>query len=242
MNRKSQRAAKLIRPDDRGHSVTFECFSALILHERLEKIEITLAITSPSDGFRRSLIRFLWHFYCNSLPEAATMASRAVLKRELRSAAVLSEKLEASAARLWKSTDPVIGKHLHRFAGMWQPWQSARPTHPSGIAWIDLINEFALTTRLLADTLTDDSGGPRPAMAFDHLVIGLADYHRQLGRNGWSGSGDHFFRFIGAVVDVLRNVEPKLPAARFKLPHTDRALRMRLHRLASRRVGKSSIA
>ena len=170
------------------------------------------------------------------------MASRAVLKRELRSAAVLSEKLEASAARLWKSTDPCDRQAPPSFRGDVAALAISATTHPSGIAWIDLINEFALTTRLLADTLTDDSGGPRPAMAFDHLVIGLADYHRQLGRNGWSGSGDHFFRFIGAVVDVLRNVEPKLPAARFKLPHTDRALRMRLHRLASRRVGKSSIA
>jgi hypothetical protein len=230
-----QSTVELIFPDDLGHGVTREKFAALFRVEDLVKIEKALKLPSPSEGFRQSLIEFLWKFYINSLPEAEAIVSRSALKKELETSAELAGKLEKSAERLLKSRDPVIVEHLSRFAAAWQPWQSSQPMHPSGIAWIHLISELALMTRRLASMLTDDSGGPRPARPFDDLVIGLEDYQRQLASHGRLGSESHFFQFMAAVVDALREVESKLPAAKFRLPANDEALGKRLTRLNEKR-------
>jgi hypothetical protein len=233
MKRKSQSGAKLIRPGDPGHGViACEHFAALIPKRGLKKIEETIGITPPSEGFRRSLIKGLWVFYRNSPRRADVMFSRAALKKELQRAADLADKLETSAACIWRSRDPAIFDPLERFGAMFQEWQ---PSHPSGVAWIGLLHEFECTTRLLADTLADDRGGPRAATAFDDLATWLKVYHRQLttDRNPATPPAD-FFQFMASVVDVLRTIEHRLPAAKFRLPPNDRALRERLRRLAAR--------
>jgi hypothetical protein len=78
--------AKIIRPDDPGHhDVTFERFSAIVLKAGLEKIENTLSFKPPDDGFRIGLLRVLWRFYSNSLPEAGVMFNRkANPRRDIR--------------------------------------------------------------------------------------------------------------------------------------------------------------
>ena len=228
--------AKLIRPDDLGHGLTTEQFSALVSRKALDKVEATLGITSPSDGFRRSLTTILWRFYLNSLPEAELIFSRTALKKELRRASRHAEKLQASAARIWRSRDAAVIDLLQPFGAMWQAWQSSKPMRRSGVAWVALLEEFGHTTRCLAETLPDDLGGPRPAVPFDELAIGLADYHRAYHRAHHRTASDAtYFRFVASVVDVLRKVEKQLPAAKFKLPPNDNALRKRLRRLAARR-------
>ena len=69
MTQKSTPRAKLIRPDDPGHGVTFDRFSEIVSSAWLEKVERTLGFEGPNDDFRRSLVRLFWHFYRNSLPE-----------------------------------------------------------------------------------------------------------------------------------------------------------------------------
>jgi hypothetical protein len=228
--------AEIIRPDDPGHSVTFERFSAIVREAGLEKIESTLGFKPPDDGFRHWLLRVLWHFYSNSLPEAGVMFNRNELKKELRCAAELAEKLEISADRIWRSRDIAIAQ-LQRFGAMFQEWQ---PPHPSGVAWVGLLREFANTTRLLADTLDDDPGGPRAAIPFDELMIALSDYYRALTRDrGLALCDADYFNFAVSVVDVLRKIERRLPAASFKLPPAKdeaaflKAIRQRLRRLSA---------
>ena len=70
-------------------------------------------------------------------------------------------------------------------------------------------------------------------MALDSLIIGLAQYYRDLTNDEPDKSSmGRFYRFIAAVVDMLRKLERALPAAKFNLPCSDKALTMRLRRLA----------
>jgi hypothetical protein len=79
MKQKSKRKTELIGlPATASNDFTFEAFSELILQQPLDKIENVLAFASPCDGFRDSLIRVLWHFYCNNGPRVWN--SRALLK------------------------------------------------------------------------------------------------------------------------------------------------------------------
>ena len=101
------------------------------------------------------------------------------------------------------------------------------------MAWVGLLHEFALTTRLLADTLPDDRGGRDTATAFGDLMRYLAEQHSAL-RNPPS----EFFGLAAAVTNLLRKIEPHLPPAEFKLPPDDPGdpgdpgnLRKRLSRL-----------
>jgi hypothetical protein len=136
MAKKSQRRAKLIRPDDPGHGVTFERFSEIVLDAGLEKIE-----------------------------------------KELERASGLAARLKRSAALIWRSRDPAITNPLAPFGTMFQEWQ---PLHSSGVAFVGLLHEFEFTTKLLADRLVDDPGGPRRANALDDFLIWLEQYHRML--------------------------------------------------------------
>jgi hypothetical protein len=223
-----------IFPGDPGHGVDHEKFVGMIQPSDLKKIEAILRLpSSKRHGFRWSLPRFLWTFYLNSLPETKIKVSRSVLKRELRKAATLSWRLENSAGRIWQSGDHHVIAQLKEFVQVGLSSQSSRPMHPSGIGFIDLLNDFALTTQMLAQTLSEDRGGPRSAMALDSLIIGLAQYYRDLTNDEPDKSSmGRFYRFIAAVVDMLRKLERALPAAKFNLPCSDKALTMRLRRLA----------
>jgi hypothetical protein len=220
----------------RPRGITRARFSALVSREPLNKIEATLDIPSRSDGFRSSLTQILWRFYCNSVPETRTIYSRAGLKKEMQKAARLAEKLETSAELIWKCRDMAALEHLARFTTVALEGESL---HPSGIGWIGLLHEFARTTKRLADTLPDDPGGPRPGIAFDELVIGLTNYYREFARSRNSKiSEERYFRFVASVVDVLQKIQRHLPAADFKLPKNDKALRQRLRRLTKRSHAK----
>jgi hypothetical protein len=214
--------------------ITFEAFSELILQQPLDKIENVLAIASPCDGFRDSLIRMLWHFYCNNGPRVWN--SRAVLKNALRKSAQLATELQELAHLLGQSRDPAVLKILIGLVE-WQAWQSSRPTHESGIAWIALLDEFAKRTDRLADKLADDRGGARQAIAFDELLVGLATYYRTLCRERDQPlHGIQFVEFAEAVTNTLRKVRPQLPdGTSLKLPPGKEALRKRLLRLNKKR-------
>jgi hypothetical protein len=214
--------------------ITFGAFSELILQQPLDKIENVLAIASPCDGFRDSLIRVLWHFYCNNGPRVWN--SRAVLKNALRKSAQLATQLKESAHLLAQSREPAVLKILIGLVE-WQAWQSSRPMHESGIAWIALLDEFAKRTDRLAVKLTDDKGGPRQTIAFDELLEGLAIYYRAWARKyDQQLNEDQFFQFAEAVTDTLRKVRPQLPdATSLKLPPGKEALRKRLLRLNKKR-------
>jgi hypothetical protein len=241
MKRKSRPAEKLVPVDSQGQGVGFEKFSALIRGKSIDKIEKTLGMVSPCEGFRDWFIKFLWHFYRNTLPEARVKSSRTALKKELRTSARRAARLRESAELLWKSGEPSVGEILLDFA-MYQPWQSSQPIHPSGIGWIALLDEFKKRTTELARTLSDDKGGPRRAVAFDELLIGLAAYYRTLTRDRNQPTSERqFFEFSALVTDVLRAVENKLPAAAFKLPPTDKALLQRMRRVTAQTSARSTV-
>src|SRR5262249_42445881 len=91
------------------------------------------------------------------------------------------------------------------------------------------LHEFALTTRLLAETLPDDRGGRDTATAFGDLMRYLAEQHTALAKV--RNPLPDFFRFAAAVTDLLRKIENRLRPAKFRLPPNDPDLRKRLSRL-----------
>ena len=116
-----------------------ERFAALIrVSPDLKKIETTLQLPSPSEGFRDWLIKVLWRFYCNNGAHAGN--SRAILKRELLRSARLASDLKLSAVRLLQSREAAVA--LREFVE-WQAWQSSQPMHKEGIPLIALLDEFA---------------------------------------------------------------------------------------------------
>jgi hypothetical protein len=233
MNRQSQ-PPRLILPHDPGHRIGREQFSALIPVAWFKKIEAILELpASQTDGFRRSFVQFLWVFYLNSLPEAEIKVSRSVLKKELLAAAALAERLEKSATRIWTSEHSATLTALREYVRVSLPSQSSRSMHPSGSGFVWVLGEFALTARWLADMISSDKGGRRRGKAFDNLTIVLAKHYRGLRKDEpVTSSGRHFYRFMAEVVDLLRKLEKRLSAAKFKLPRNDKALSMRLHRLS----------
>jgi hypothetical protein len=230
MSRKPQSRTRLIRLD---YGVTFEKFAALVLREkrRLAKIEKALGINSPSDEFRSSLIEGpLWSFYRGCLPGKIT--HRRALKQELRKAARFAEALEASTELIWNATDLAARDHplLSRFGKIGPNWQ---PVSDSFVPIVDLLREYAFTLQLLGDILPDDQGGKHAATTFHDLLRFLWLPYCRI---AWiHDPGSDFFTFAAVVTDLLRSIEPKLPAASFKLPSSDDALAKRLQRLEMKR-------
>jgi hypothetical protein len=207
---------------------------ALIGSAKFRKIENILELPSSDlSGFRRSMTRFLWRFYQNSLPEAEIRVSRAIRKNNLRRAAKQAEQLAQLADKIWRSADHIVIRELREFVPLSLPSQSMRPLHQSGVSFIGVLEEFSLKTQWLGSSLTDDTGGPRRRKLFDHLVIGLAEYYHLItGEMPAVAKGGRFWRFIAAVVDLLREMQPGLRDAQLWLPPSDQALTMRLRRLA----------
>jgi hypothetical protein len=84
-------------------------FVALIQESDFKKIEETsLKLPSPSEGFRKWLIKVLWLFYRNSGEHVWN--SRNILKDELRKSAELAADLKVSAHLLWQSVRPLSSK------------------------------------------------------------------------------------------------------------------------------------
>ena len=107
--------------------------------------------------------------------------------------------------------------------------------HPSGVAWIAALDEFANRTLLLADTLADDRGGPRRARSFDELLLALAEYYTVLARDRQQQIVEkQFVDFVAAVTELVRRVGKQRPAASIKVPPSEKALRERLRRLTLR--------
>jgi hypothetical protein len=163
------------------------------------------------------LASFLWSFYCNSLREAEIKVSRAVLLRKLRKAAERAEELEKLAEELWASEDAIVIRELGEFVRVGLDSQSSRPHHRSGVPFVGVLSAFARKTRWLAQALPSDPGGPRYGLTGEEPLV---------------TTQRRFFHFICAVMDALRTMKKRLPAARFRLPKSDRALSMRLQRLA----------
>jgi hypothetical protein len=238
---RDQSTVNSIYPDDPGRGVNREQFAKLIKAEDLTKIEESIELSSPpSEGFRQSLIQFLWSFYNNSLPKVAEIkVSRRALKKELKKAAKLARALEESAARIWSSGDCTVITELSEFVPVSLASQSMRPMHRSGIPFVGVLDEFAKRTARIADELPKDRGGPRPKEAFDNLRVVLEDYHGQLASHGRLDSEDHFPQFMVAVIDVLYRVKDKLPSAPFGLPpNDDETLDETLRKRSSRRNAK----
>jgi hypothetical protein len=249
MTNRDQSTVNSIYPDDPGHGVTREQFAKLILAEDLTKIEESIKLSSPpSEGFRQSMISFLWAFYNNSLPEVAEIkVSRRALRKELERAAKLARDLEKSAASIWSSGDRTVITELTEFTSVSLPSQlidddqfprlrRSPPMHRSGIGFVDTLDKFAKRMALIAAELPKDRGGPRRKKPFDDLLDGLAEYHKQLASHGRLDSDDHFPQFRAAVIDVLDSVESKLPSAPFRLtPNNEATLRKRVSRHNAKR-------
>jgi hypothetical protein len=119
----------------------------------------------------------------------------------------------------------------------WQPWQSSRRVHRSGIPWVALLDEFAKRAANLADELPDDTGGDRDRIAFDHLLMSLWHYYRVLMRDRHRPiKRSHYSRFAAEVTATLRRMRERLPArdlesGRLKVPPTDGALYRHISRM-----------
>jgi hypothetical protein len=205
--------------------ITRERFAELVrASDGLAKIEATLPLPSPSEGFRDWLLKELWHFYQNTEDTAGN--SRAILKKELRQAVRLATELRLSASHLSQSREAATA------LGDFVEWQSWQPMHPSGIPLIGLLDEFAKRIGLFVDRLSDDQGGTRPKKAFDDLLTSLGQYYRaSIHESGRPIEDPHFFKFAAAVTDMLRDLKIGGP----HVPHSDGALRQRLRRLSARR-------
>jgi hypothetical protein len=171
MPRKTHNRPRLVLPGT-GVSPSIR-FSKLILVEKdqLAKIERALGIDSPNDEFRASLTGLVWGFYrlCRKI------RYRKALKQALRKAALYAEKLEELSARIWHADDPAaLHQLLSRFNTIGPDWPRV---FRSGVPWLDLLSEYALTLRLVGDTLPDDRGGERAATAFDSLMRFLAEHY-----------------------------------------------------------------
>jgi hypothetical protein len=104
--------------------------------------------------------------------------------------------------------------------------------HPSGVAWIGALDEFVNRTLLLSKTLADDGGGPRRDVAFDDLLLALANYYRNLVQDHQQQISDkqfekQFFDFVATVTDLARDLA-------IRVPPDDKALRERLRRVTIR--------
>jgi hypothetical protein len=217
---------RLITTPDEEHRQNFDAFSARVKKQRLDKIEKILAIPSPSDGFRVWLIKVLWRLDRNSQRRARVMSSRADLKAELRKSAKLAERLRASAEIVWMAGDPSVNEALQEFTRA-QILDSSQ-LHSSGVGWIGVLDEFANRTLLLSDTLADDGGGPRRDVAFDDLLLALANYYRVLVQDHQRPIlEEQFFAFAATVTDLARGLA-------IKVPPNDKALRERLRRVTAR--------
>jgi len=152
----------------------------------------------------------------------------------LRKAADRAEELEKLAKELWASENTIVIRELGEFIPAGLALQSSRSLYHSGIALADVLSAFASKALWLAQTLPADPGGPRPAAPFERLVKCLAFYyHRHTGEKPRVTTQGRFFRFICAAVEALRIIEPRQRTARFRLPPNDKALYMRLQRLAT---------
>jgi hypothetical protein len=227
----TSQARKIIIPGAPSQSLAFEEFSTLIATEDLEKLAKILGV---APRFRDSLARLIWSFYRNSLSGAEIKISRAVLVRKLGRAAERAEELEKLAEELWASEDPIVLRELAEFVPVGLDLPSSR-SHRSGVAFVGVLSAFALKIQWLAQTLPDDPGGPRRAMPFDRLVIGLGECYRGLtGEEPAVTTKGRFFRFVSDVTDVLRKLQKRLPSADFNLPQDNKALYMRLQRLVTK--------
>lgn len=242
-------ARKPLPPDDFAYGVSFERFSKLI-RPRLSKIDAVLKI---SDINKIALIQVLWFFYSKSVDISAAMFDRVTLMNELRNAASLSRNLETSADKIWRSRDTAIFGFRSRFGGIsvssvddrWPVYGTAaavpvQPMHPSGVPFVDMLRQFSRDANREADKLYKArAGGPHPMAALDELLIGLVRFHRKVAsREGpltYANRKEQqdLFRFVAAVLDLLRQIEPHL-RTKFKLPkntENDRPLRDRLNNI-----------
>ena len=103
MKRKIPHTTKLIATDEEENRRKFDFFSALVRKQRLDKIEKTLEIPTPSDGFRDWLTKVLWRLHCNSQPDARVRSSRTTLKRVLQDSAKRADELKLFAEQIWTS-------------------------------------------------------------------------------------------------------------------------------------------
>jgi hypothetical protein len=180
------------------------------------------------------------------------------LKEELRKAAGLAKRLEASADLIWRSRESTIFDFQARFGPISESLPASgkwKPMHPSGVPFIQVLSEFARAADEHANKLRD-RGGKNTATAFGDLAIWLDMYLRELkhDKSRTPASDDpgvldfrfvaapgvdmlrvspnaDFFKLTASVVDLLRVIEKRLPAANFKLPPNDEALHRRLNRL-----------
>jgi hypothetical protein len=206
--------------------------------KHLAKIEAALGIASPDHDFRASLLRTCWAFYIESLPAAKIRRSPRLLKERLREAARKSRDLAALSTLLFKSRHVHVTGALHDFAALWAPWHLSKPLHQSGIAWIALLEEFAERVESVAADLTD-TGGPRRAVPYDNLILGLAAYYgNSSGNTSPAASGQKFHRFAATVNDLLQSVSDRLAPVDLDLPPSDAALRLRISRLSIRQQEK----
>jgi hypothetical protein len=205
------------------------------------------------------LIPILYRFYIRAL-SADAMVSRKALQADLQKASSLTVELETLMTRIWRSREPTIVPLLAPFGSMFQEWQL---WHPSGVAWIGLVRDFGLTCKLLADTLTDDPGGPRPSIAFDLLMLELAEWHRTIlsglavaeptekipaadaeAPRSRKVTLEERFRFLASVWHAFRKTELALrkteqelglSPVQLKLPPSEEALRKKLDLLDLRK-------
>ena len=121
---------KLISTSGDGQGIDRERFAALLKPTDFEGLEYVLDVPPAwREGFRASITQYLWVFYRNSLPKAKIKVSRAVLVKELRTAAKLADKLAVSAERIWASKDRAALNLLSEFLKVSLPSQSKRPMH-----------------------------------------------------------------------------------------------------------------
>ena len=171
--------------------------------------------------------------------QVAERRSRATVKAEIAKAADLADRLSNALRSVWTSRDPAVHDWLEPVVATRLGSGDGIPTHPLDPALLRSIHELWRRLALLDQALPNDAGGPRPAVAFSDLVRALARIYCDAAGTEIApiSTKDRFFRYVGAVTDLLRSVSVQFPTAKFDLPRgDDEALRKLLVRLSSGRT------
>jgi len=189
-------------------------------------------------------------YYAECLPRSAPRRSRAKLKAEIRKAVALADRLSTALRSIWSSQDPTVYEWLAPvMLTRWSAGDGIRHVQPLDPALLRSLDELRRCLAQLDQALPDDRGGRRTAVAFENLVRWLAGIHCHFTGSVSAGSlfgyvaakaapistKGHFFRYVGAVAELLQSVQNRFPAAKFDLPSGNDALRKSLERLAARR-------
>jgi hypothetical protein len=176
-------------------------------------------------------------YYRACLPETKSRRSRANLKRDIKKATRLTERLAAAVRAVSSSRDPTMRRWLDPVLHAYFQGRDGLPRNLLDPGLVHALDELWCRLALLDQALPDDVGGNRPALAFAELLNWLAGIYRSvaMAETVSTSTAGPFFPYVLTVLDLLKATAAQFPKAHFDFPSTDEALRKALTRTQPRR-------